>query len=59
MNFKKLYKKKLKNEKTKQNNATFHILYVLIIYSYNRENENLKNTKSLHVNKNPFKQNIS
>lgn len=46
-------------KKSPKNNAIFHTLYVIIINSYNRENENLENTKSLHVNKNHFKQNIS
>lgn len=61
MNFKKLYNlidKETQMKKT-QSNAKFQTLYVIIINSYNRENENLENTKSLHVNKNHFKQNIS
>lgn len=62
MNFKKLYnliEKETQMKKSPKNNAIFQTLYVIIISSYNRENENLENTKSLHVNKNHFKQNIS
>lgn len=61
MNFKKLYNlidKETQMKKT-QSNAKFQTLNVNIINSYNRENENLENKKSLHENKNHFKQNIS
>lgn len=63
MNFKKLYNlidKETQMKKPKaMRNFKLYMYIVIIINSYNRENENLENTKSLHVNKNHFKQNIS
>lgn len=51
MNFKKLYnviEKETQMKKSPKNNAIFHTLYVIIISSYNRENEYLENTVTVN-----------